>query len=167
MPQPGVPVAAPKGAVPPAIAPGAAPTAQVDVAKHLVFFDWDKATLTPEARKVIASAAEEYKRTGAAKIVATGYTDLSGTPHYNLKLSEGRAELVKAELVRLGVPAGGITTIGMGEADPLVPTKDGVREPRVEIQIPRPPKVAEAPKPAPLPPQCPPDRLPHHRGYRR
>lgn len=169
VPQPGVPVAAPKGAVPPAIAPGAAPTAQVDVAKHLVFFDWDKATLTPEARKVIASAAEESKRTGAAKIVATGYTDLSGTPHYNLKLSEGRAESVKAELVRLGVPAGVITTIGMGEADPLVPTKDGVREPqnrRVEIQIPRPPKVAEAPKPAPAPaavsarPPAPPPRLP-------
>ena len=112
---------------------------------------------------MIASAAEEYKRTGAAKIVATGYTDLSGTPHYNLKLSERRAESVKAELVRLGVPARVITTIGMGEADPLVPTKDGVREPqnrRVEIKSRRPSKVAEAPKPARLPPQCPPDRPP-------
>ena len=43
-----------------------------------------------------------------------------------------------------------ITTIGMGEADPLVPTKDGVREAqnrRVEIVIPRPPKPVEPPKP--------------------
>ena len=142
--------------------PRRAPTAQADVAKYLVFFDWDKATLTPEARRIIATAAEEYKRTGAAKIVATGHTDLSGTPQYNLKLSERRADAVKAELVRLGVPATVITTIGKGEEDPLVPTKDGVREAqnrRVEIVIPRPPKVAEAPKPAPAPPQ----HRPHHR----
>src|SRR5512143_3169111 len=129
----------------------AAPTAQTDVTKHLVFFDWDdKATLTPEARNVIATAAEEYKRTGTAKIVATGYTDLSGSAQYNLRLSERRAEAVKAELVRLGVPSTAITTIGKGEEDPLVPTKDGVREAqnrRVEIVIPRPPKPVEAPKP--------------------
>ena len=105
------PMAAPKGVAPQT---PRAPTAQADVAKHLVFFDWDKATLTPEARSIIASAAEEYKRTGAAKIVATGHTDLSGTPQYNLKLSERRADAVKAELVRLGVPATVITTIGKG-----------------------------------------------------
>ena len=152
-------MAAPKGVAPQPVTPRAAPTAQTDVAKYLVFFDWDKATLTPEARRIIASAAEEYKRTGAAKIVATGHTDLSGTPQYNLKLSERRADAVKAELVGLGVPATVITTIGKGEEDPLVPTKDGVREAqnrRVEIVIPRPPKVAEAPKPAPAPAAAPP-----------
>jgi outer membrane protein OmpA-like peptidoglycan-associated protein len=159
VPPPGAPMAAPKGVAPQPVAPRAAPTAQTDVAKYLVFFDWDKATLTPEARRIIASAAEEYKRTGAAKIVATGHTDLSGTPQYNLELSERRADAVKAELVGLGVPAGVITTIGKGEEDPLVPTKDGVREAqnrRVEIVIPRPPKVAETPRPAPAPAAAPP-----------
>jgi outer membrane protein OmpA-like peptidoglycan-associated protein len=153
VPAPGAPLAAPKPTAP---APAAA---QVEAAKFLVFFDWDKATLTPEARRVIASAADEFKKIGSTRIVATGYTDLSGTPQYNLALSERRADAVKAELVRLGVPAAVITTIGMGEADPLVPTKDGVREAqnrRVEIQIPRPPKVAEAPKPAPAPAAAPP-----------
>jgi outer membrane protein OmpA-like peptidoglycan-associated protein len=149
--QPVAPMAAPKPT------PPAAP--QAEAAKYLVFFDWDKATLTPEARRVIASAADEFKKIGSTRIVATGYTDLSGTPQYNLALSERRADAVKAELVRLGVPAAVITTIGKGEADPLVPTKDGVREAqnrRVEIQIPRPPKVAEAPKPAPAPVAAPP-----------
>ena len=130
VPPPGAPMAAPKPTAP------AAPAAQVEAAKFLVFFDWDKATLTPEARRVIASAADEFKKIGSTRIVATGYTDLSGTPQYNLALSERRADAVKAELVRLGVPAAVITTIGMGEADPLVPTKDGVREAqnrRVEI----------------------------------
>ena len=155
MPQPVAPMAAPK-------APAPAPAAQVEAAKFLVFFDWDKATLTPEARRIIASAADEYKRTGSTRIVATGHTDLSGSAQYNLRLSERRAEAVKAELVRLGVPATVITTIGKGEEDPLVPTKDGVREAqnrRVEIVIPRPPKPVEAPKPvvaAPAPPPPPP-----------
>jgi outer membrane protein OmpA-like peptidoglycan-associated protein len=157
MPTPVAPMAAPKPTAP-------APTAaQTEAAKYLVFFDWDKAVLTPEGRRVIASAADEYKKTGSTRIVATGYTDLSGTPQYNLRLSERRADAVKAELVRLGVPAAVITTIGKGEADPLVPTKDGVREAqnrRVEIVIPRPPKPVEAPpKPvaaAPPPPPSPP-----------
>jgi OmpA-OmpF porin, OOP family len=118
--------------VPPAPPKAAAPE------KFLVFFDWDKAVVTPEGRRVVASAAEAYKTSGRATIVATGYTDLSGPPAYNYKLSERRAAAVKAELVRLGVPATSITTIGRGENDPLVPTKDGVREAqnrRVEIQI--------------------------------
>ena len=125
-----------------------------------------KATLTPEARKIIASAADEYKRTGSTRIVATGHTDLSGSPQYNLRLSERRAEAVKAELVRLGVPATVITTIGKGEEDPLVPTKDGVREAqnrRVEIVIPRPPKPAEPPKPVTAAPA----RPRRHRRRRR
>jgi outer membrane protein OmpA-like peptidoglycan-associated protein len=66
---------------------------------------------------------------------------LSGTAAYNQKLSVRRADAVKAELVRLGVPAASITAIGRGESNPLVPTADGVREPqnrRVEIQIQRP-----------------------------
>jgi OOP family OmpA-OmpF porin len=106
--------------------------------KFLVFFDWDKYVVTPEGRRVVASAAEAFKTSGRATIVATGYTDLSGPPAYNYKLSERRAAAVKAELVRLGVPATSIRTIGRGENDPLVPTADGVREPqnrRVEIQF--------------------------------
>jgi OOP family OmpA-OmpF porin len=109
--------------------------------RFLVFFDWNKATITSEARRVIANAAEAYKSIGKATLIATGYTDLSGSAAYNQKLSVRRADAVKAELVRLGVPATSITAIGRGESNPLVPTADGVREPqnrRVEIQIQRP-----------------------------
>jgi OmpA-OmpF porin, OOP family len=117
-----------------------APPKVVAPDRYLVFFDWDKATLTAEARRVIADAAQAYKAAGRATIVATGYTDLSGPPAYNQKLSVRRANAVKAELVRQGVPADVITTIGRGESNPLVPTADGVREPqnrRVEIQMQR------------------------------
>jgi outer membrane protein OmpA-like peptidoglycan-associated protein len=87
---------------------------------------------------VVGEAAEEYKRTDAARIAVTGHTDLSGSPAYNQALSERRAEAVLGELVWLGVPA---SVIGEGENDPLVPTAEGVREARnrrVEIEIPQP-----------------------------
>lgn len=136
------------------VAPTTTPSSQMETGKYLVFFDWNKATLTPEARRVIGTAADNWKKTGNARIVATGYTDLSGTPAYNQKLSERRADAVAQELVRLGVPSAMIATVGKGESDPLVPTRDGVREAqnrRVEIVIPQPPRAVEAPPPRPAP----------------
>jgi outer membrane protein OmpA-like peptidoglycan-associated protein len=49
-----------------------------------------------------------------------------------------RAEAVKANMIKQGIPASAIVVIGKGESQPLVPTADGVREPqnrRVEIVI--------------------------------
>jgi OOP family OmpA-OmpF porin len=117
--------AAPVAAKP--VAPMAAPE------KFLVFFDFAKSNLTPDAKNTIAKAA---KVTGPARLIVVGHTDRAGPEDYNLRLSKRRADAVKAELVRLGVPANQITAEGRGEADPLVPTADGVREAqnrRVEI----------------------------------
>jgi hypothetical protein len=62
---------------------------------------------------------------------------------------------VAKELVRDGVRAANIVTVGRGEEDLLVPTAEGVREPRnrrVEIVVPQPPPpVVAAPAPAPAP----------------
>jgi hypothetical protein len=133
-----------------------------EMKEFLVFFEWDKANLTPEGRQVVATAAQEYVRTGQARIVATGYTDTSGSATYNLGLSERRAEAVKAELVSLGVPAVNIETLGEGQNNLLVPTGDGVREAqnrRVQIEVPvaapAPPPVAAAAPPPPPPPPAP------------
>jgi outer membrane protein OmpA-like peptidoglycan-associated protein len=67
-----------------------------------------------------------------------GYADRSGTPAYNQRLGQRRAESVAAELVRDGVPRTAIDVQSFGESHPLVATADGVREPqnrRVEIII--------------------------------
>jgi len=125
------------GAVEMAMMPKAPPVAMAP-GDYLVFFDWNKADITPEAASILKTVAANAKKMGDSKIVATGYTDLSGSAAYNMGLSERRAEAVKADLVGQGVPANNITTIGRGEADPLVPTADGVREPqnrRVQIQF--------------------------------
>jgi len=106
--------------------------------EYLVFFDWNKANVTPEAASILDSVVAAAKKMGDSKVVATGFTDTSGSAAYNMGLSVRRAESVKAVLVDEGIPAQNITTIGRGQEDPLVPTADGVREPqnrRVQIQF--------------------------------
>jgi len=135
---------------------GIAEPRQTSPGDYLVFFAFDSAQLDADARQTVARAAEAYRRTGEAQqITATGHTDTSGSAEYNLGLSQRRAEAVANELIRLGVPAADIVTVGRGEEDLLVPTADGVREPRnrrVEIVVPQP---APAPVAAPQPPPAP------------
>ena len=117
----------------PVVVPAAAPVASAKT--YLVFFDWNKADLTDRARQIIGEAATS-RGTGVTRIEVNGYTDRSGSDQYNQGLSVRRANAVAAELLRRGVPRNEIATRGFGEANPLVPTADGVREPqnrRVEI----------------------------------
>ena len=128
----GPPPAPPPVAAPPA--PPAPPVAQRRV--FLVFFDWDRAAITAEGRQIIAQAADAYKSGAPVLLRVTGYTDRSGSPGYNQRLSERRGNAVANALARLGVPRNQMLVSGRGESDNRVPTADGVREPqnrRVEI----------------------------------
>jgi outer membrane protein OmpA-like peptidoglycan-associated protein len=120
---------------PPVVAPAAAPA---PARTFLVFFDWDRATLTERARQIIAEAAQNAQRVGTTRIEVAGHADRSGTPQYNMGLSQRRADAVAAELERRGVPRSAMVIQAFGETRPLVPTADGVREPqnrRVEIVL--------------------------------
>ena len=124
-------------APPPPPAPAAAP-APAPARSYLVFFDWDKATLTPRAQQIIKEAADNSTKVKYTQIEVNGYTDTSGTAQYNQGLSVRRAQAVAAELVKDGVPKNAIAIQGFGETHLLVPTGNGVREPqnrRVEIII--------------------------------
>jgi opacity protein-like surface antigen len=122
---------------PPPPAPIAAP-APAPSRSYLVFFDWDKATLTERARQIIKDAADNSTRVQYTRIEVNGYTDTSGTPKYNQGLSIRRAKAVAAELTKDGVPTSAIAIQGFGDTHLLVATGPGVREPqnrRVEIIV--------------------------------
>jgi len=143
----GGPKSAPKAAVKPlpaapkmemAKAPEPAPAKAAGPRAFIVFFDWDSDALTPASIGILESAATYARNVGLVRIEATGHADRSGTDIYNMGLSQRRADAVKAELVSLGIGDDDIGVAAKGEADPLVSTADGIREPqnrRVEIDI--------------------------------
>lgn len=118
------PVAPPAPAMQKAVAPVVAPVPQ----SYMVFFDFDKAVLTPEALRIVTAAAEDFKGGKYVRLVVTGHTDTMGSSKYNQKLSERRAAAVKAEFTRLGVPAAEVVASGAGKNSLMVPTADRVRE---------------------------------------
>jgi len=119
-----------EGAKQPAAAPAAAPAA--GTRQYNVYFDWDKSTLTPDARKIIAAVAQQAKADNS-HVAITGKADLSGTDAYNMKLSHRRADAVREQLVKDGVPANSIDARWVGMREPPVPTAKGVREPRNRV----------------------------------
>jgi OOP family OmpA-OmpF porin len=95
---------------------------------YIVYFDFDKSNIRPDAKTVIQQVISDANKVGTPPISVTGYTDLSGSEDYNMALSLRRADAVRDALIKGGVAADQITTAGRGEADPAVPTADGVRE---------------------------------------
>ena len=105
-------------------------------APFIVYFDWDKSNLRPDAINTLNSAAANYANCGNARVMLAGHADRSGSANYNVGLSNRRNDEVKGYLVTKGVPAGSITATPFGETKNAVPTADGVREQqnrRVEI----------------------------------
>jgi outer membrane protein OmpA-like peptidoglycan-associated protein/opacity protein-like surface antigen len=129
-PPPPPPVAPPPAPLPPC------PPAAVTPGPFLVFFDWDEYAITPEASAILDRAVEQYAATGQTSVALAGHTDTSGAADYNMRLSQRRADAVKAYMVGKGVPETVIATEAFGQTRLLVETGDNVREPqnrRVEI----------------------------------
>ena len=108
--------------------PAPAPVVAAVPQSYMVFFDFDKYDLTPEAQRILSAAAQDYQRHGYVRVVVTGHTDTVGTSQYNQKLSERRSNAVKNYLVKLGVDPHAIMAMGVGKNGLLVPTANGVRE---------------------------------------
>lgn len=102
----------------------------------LIFFDFDRADLTPRARDIVAEAVRSAARVPVTRIEVSGHADRTGSDGYNQRLSLARAQAVAMEMQRWGVPPQMIDIHSYGDSRPLVPTGSGVREPqnrRVEI----------------------------------
>lgn len=119
----------------PQAAAAAAPT---ELHQFNVYFEFDKSSLTPEARRVVDTVASDAKSDPTVHIRLVGKADLTGTDAYNMALSHRRADTVRRTLVSDGIQADRIEEHWDGFRDPPVPTPMGVREPRnrvVEIRL--------------------------------
>lgn len=108
------------------------------VLESSVLFDVDASQLKPEATAVLEELAEEINGYGQAKIVLEGHTDSSGATAHNQQLSEARAAAVGRFLVKNGVAASAINTLGKGESQPITPNdteENRARNRRVEALI--------------------------------
>lgn len=84
-----------------------------------VNFDFDKATLRPDAKPVIAQVIALLKDNPDLKLSVVGNTDNVGGHDYNVKLSQQRAASVVAELVKGGIAAGRLQSSGDGPDKPI------------------------------------------------
>ena len=93
---------------------------------------------TEESGVEFGKIQSELRERGAPDVVVIGHTDRVGNLQYNDRLSLQRAERVRGELIRLGIPERRVRIAGRGEREPLVATDDEIPEPRnrrVEINV--------------------------------
>jgi len=88
-----------------------------------VNFRFDSAKLEPESMPILYNAAEILLAHPEIKAEIQGYTDNVGSEKANQRLSLERANTVKNFLVAKGVVASRLTTVGMGESNPIMSNK--------------------------------------------
>ena len=122
---------------PPKAAPAPPPVKEKIVLRG-VNFDFDKATIRPDAKVILDEAAAILKRNPDVKVNVDGYTDGIGTKEYNQKLSERRAASVADYLGKAGVERSHLTPRGFGLTNPVDTnkTKEGrAKNRRVELLV--------------------------------
>lgn len=100
-----------------------------------VLFAKDSAAIRPQVSNRLSQIAAELKKRGPGTVTITGYTDDLGSEEHGMVLSRSRAAAVRAVL-EPQLPGYRITSLGRGEADPLVPNENEAsraRNRRVEI----------------------------------
>ncbi|RYY02446.1 MAG: peptidoglycan-associated lipoprotein Pal [Gammaproteobacteria bacterium] len=129
-----------KKAAAPAPAPApvvekATPAPVVQVA-NVVYFDFDKYDLTPEARAILLAHAEKLKGSSTS-VRLEGHADERGSREYNIALGEKRAKAARDFLVLQGVKAASLEVVSYGEERPVATGHDEAsysQNRRVEIK---------------------------------
>lgn len=87
--------------------------------ENAVRFDTNKSSLTANAKANLDKLVPVFNQYPDTDIQIYGYTDSTGTPEYNLKLSAERAASVKTYLSGKGLASSRFVTTGLGIADPI------------------------------------------------
>jgi len=98
-----------------------APTAEMAIYFKDIYFEYDKITLSPEAKESLNKLGEWLLKNSSVQVLVEGHCDERGTAEYNLALGERRAHAAKKYLVQLGVNADRVSTISYGNERPEDP----------------------------------------------
>lgn len=108
---------------------------------RLVFFAFDDFRLdltSPQLQAQLEQVVSQYRHHPNARVEVKGFTDALGDSTYNVRLSERRAQAVKDELIRRGIPAERIFAAGFGSSHPLKSDESPegrMMNRRVEVEI--------------------------------
>jgi len=118
------------------------PTKAVDQTTWFSFdrleFETDSATLKPSSREQLANMAAILAAYPQVNLKVGGYTDNTGDPAHNLKLSQDRATATLNELASLGVAKSRLAAEGYGQQFPVADnsTPEGrQRNRRIDIRV--------------------------------
>lgn len=85
-----------------------------------ITFDTAKSVIKPEFEGEVANLATFMNQYADTVVTVEGHTDSQGSDAYNQKLSQSRADSVKAALItKYGIGADRVNAIGYGEAKPI------------------------------------------------
>ena len=89
-----------------------------------VLFDFDNASLMPEAQHILKIKSKWLKENPSVSVMIEGHCDERGTNDYNIALGDKRANRVKSFLMDLGIAPSRMNTISYGEEKPKTPGDD-------------------------------------------
>lgn len=107
-------------------------------AQFTLYFVEGKDEFTDESKRVIDGIFAEIAKRPVPDVIVIGHTDKVGSDAFNDALSRQRAGAVRTALLARGIAPDKIVAVGRGKRESIVPTADGVAEPRnrrVEIQV--------------------------------
>ena len=86
---------------------------------HGILFDMNKASIKPESTGALKEIVSLMKAHPDLQFEIDGHTDSDGNPDANVRLSQQRADAVKAALVNRGIDASRLSTKGFGASKPM------------------------------------------------
>ena len=84
-----------------------------------LYFDTGLNRLRPDSYARLVEFAAALAKTPGARVIINGYTDNVGNATSNIRLSQERADAIKANLVSMGISADRLTAQGFGEENPI------------------------------------------------
>ena len=98
--------------------------------QYTLYFLTGTDEFTEDSKRILESVLDDIARHQVPDIVVIGHTDSVGSAALNDTLSRQRADTVRSSLIGRGIAGDSIVAVGRGKREPVVPTADGVEEPR-------------------------------------